>query len=669
MFDKILIANRGEIAVRIIRTCKRLGMATVAVCSEVDVRARHVLEADEAVVLGEARSSESYLVKEKVLAAALDKGCQAIHPGYGFLSENPDFARLVSQAGLVFVGPPPSAIATLGDKIASKQLARQVGIPTAAGDLDAINDVAEARKRAQALGYPVLLKPAAGGGGKGMRIINEPGGLEAAFAAARQETRKAFGDDTLFMERYILRPRHVEIQILADHHGHVLHLGERECSVQRRYQKIIEESPSVAVNDALRAKMGKMACDLARAAGYTNAGTVEFMLDADGSVYFLEINTRLQVEHPVTEWVTGLDLVELQLRIAAGHPLGFSQEDVSFQGWAIEARVCAEDPSHGFIPSTGMITRYAEPRGKDLRVDSGIQAGSIVSVHYDSLLAKVIAWGQTRSQAIETLTEALNGYHIEGPVTNVNYANQIINHPAFLRGELSTDFIEEHLADASKLPAPAEQHLHVMALTATIIFHARQNLVRDSLRPMASCVGSFCKIKDKHRYRVQADADVFDLSLLAEGTPNTWSITVDGKPYQVITPELEFFRRRIRLQINGVFHRMQLEFQENFIQAAYRGIVRTFQIYSPLEWQLAKFMPRPKAKTADNTLACPMPGLIVGVRVKAGERVYRGQELVTIESMKLESGVSSPCDCEVAAVHVTTGQAVETGDLLVEFKQ
>jgi propionyl-CoA carboxylase alpha chain len=531
-----------------------------------------------------------------------------------------------------------------------------------------LSGLEEAAAIAEQIGYPVLLKPAAGGGGKGMRIVLRKEDLPAAFSACQEETRKSFGDPQLFIERYIANPRHIEIQILADRYGNVIHLGERECSIQRRYQKIIEETPSPAVDPAMRQEMGTMACNLAREAGYSNAGTVEFILDEDRNMYFLEMNTRLQVEHPVTERVTQLDLVELQLKIAYGDVLPLRQEDVSFHGSSIEARICAEDPARNFMPATGMITRYAPPRGRNIRVDSGIDSGSVVSVYYDSLLSKVISWGQTREEARKTLINALNGYHIEGVVTNVDFVNLILNHPAFVNAALSTRFIETHFdADKSKISPPTDR-LDLMAIATTLIYHNRQKLIRDSLKPMAAHVGGTAKPRDWYDFMVKSESDIFELRLQGDPDLRSWTIWANGNQYQVKTPELEFYRRRIKLNINGQFRMFRLQFRGNFIWAAFCGITRVFEVYSPKEWELAQYMPTVQKRVLDNILECPMPGLIVDIRVQKGDRVYRGQEVVIVESMKMESGVASPCDGEVLDILVEKGQAVDTGNLLIRFK-
>ncbi|WP_373500317.1 acetyl-CoA carboxylase biotin carboxylase subunit [Desulfococcus sp.] len=668
MFDKILIANRGEITVRIIHTCRRLGIRSVAVYSDADSRSLHVQMADESVRIGTPPAQMSYLDADKILSAALATGCRAVHPGYGFLSENSAFAGRVADAGLVFIGPPADVIDTMGDKIASKALAVKAGVPIIPGHAEALTDEEEALAAADGIGYPVLLKPAAGGGGKGMRIVRRPEEMKAALAASRQETRKAFGDSRIFMERYIEGPRHVEIQILADIFGNVVHLGERECSIQRRYQKIIEESPSPAVSEALRQRMGRAACDLARKAGYVNAGTVEFVLDARGEFFFLEMNTRLQVEHPVTEMVTGLDLVDLQLRIARGQKLPFDQEGVTVSGWAMEARVCAEDPERGFIPSTGMITRYAEPRGNAVRVDSGVQTGSSIGVYYDSMLAKVICHGKDREEARVRLVEALNGYHIEGVVTNIDFANSILCHPEFARGNLTTGFIERYF-EGSQPAIPSDRRaFELAALTAALIYHVRTAAVRDSLRPMASRIGGRKAVVTAHRYTVRSGDEVLDLRLEGATSGRYWTIRVNENAYSVKTPEFEFYRRRLNLTIDGRLHRFRLRLEEFFIFVAFSGITRVFEIYTPREWALVKYMPKRAEHPADNVLLCPMPGLVVGVPVQPGERVFRGQTLVVLESMKMESDVASPVDGLIEEVCGTVGQAVEAGDVLIRFQ-
>ncbi len=668
MFDKILIANRGEIAVRIIHTCQRLSIGTVAVYSDADSRGLHRQLSDEAVHIGGPHAQESYLNAERIIAAALSTGCRAVHPGYGFLSENALFARSVTAAGLVFIGPPAEAIALMGDKIAAKEMAVKAGVPVIPGHAEVLKDENEALAVADAIGYPVLLKPAAGGGGKGMRIVREPHDMEAALGASRQEARKAFGDSRVFMERYIEQPRHVEIQILADSHGGVVHLGERECSTQRRYQKIIEESPSPAVSTELRRLMGQAACDLTRKAGYVNAGTVEFVVDAQGGFFFLEMNTRLQVEHPVTERVTGLDLVELQLRIAGGEPLPFDQAGVVFNGWAMEARICAEDPARGFIPSTGMITRYAEPRGSAIRVDSGVKTGSKIGVYYDSLLAKVICHGHDREAARTGLVEALNGYHIEGVVTSIDFVNSVLCHPEFAKGNLTTGFIEQHFEGSRQLCPPEERPLQLAALAATLIYHVRTVAVRESLRPMVSRIGCRGETGDAHPYTARSAKEVFEVLLEGTSLGQLWNVVVNGNTYAVVAPEFEFYRRRLKLVIDGRVHRFRLRIEHAFIFVAFSGITRVFEVYTPKEWGLMKYMPARTERPAGNVLSCPMPGLVVEVLAKKGERVFRGQNLVVLESMKMESGVASPLDGVIAEVRAAVGQTVEVGEVLIRFE-
>ncbi len=668
MFKKVLIANRGEIAVRIIKTCRKLGIGTVAVFSEIDSRALHVQEADEAVFLGPPPSEQSYLLKEKIIAAAQELGCQAIHPGYGFLSENAGFAEMVAEAGLVFIGPSAQVIAMLGDKIASKNLAIKAGVPVVPGHNQPVSDPEEVRAIAAGIGYPVLLKPAAGGGGRGMRIAHGPEELASALKSGQEETRKAFGDNKIFLERFVEQPRHIEIQIMADQHGNVIYLGERECSIQRRYQKVIEEAPSLALTPEMRRKIGEMACSLAREAGYSNAGTVEFILDPAGDFYFLEMNTRLQVEHPVTELVTGLDLVELQLQVANDQKLPFRQEDIVLNGWAIEARICAEEPDRNFLPSTGLVTRYAEPRGTNIRMDSGIMAGSRVSVYYDSMLTKAVSWGQDREEARKILVGALNKFHLEGVITNADFANAILNHPAFIEGRLSTNFIDEHFEQGVMKIEPPMDKLELMVIACTLVYHNRQSLVRESLKPMAARVGPDHRPHVWHRYVVKGERNTFTIRLLGHIDSHRWETYVNDNYYEVVTPDFEFYRRRLKLTINGRKEYFRLQYRENFFWAAFCGINRIFEVYSPREWELAQYMPKERKSALDNVLISPMPGLAVDIRVKQGDRVFRGQDIVVIESMKMESGVASPCDGEVDEVRVEIGQAVESGDVLITFK-
>ncbi|MDR3555164.1 MAG: acetyl-CoA carboxylase biotin carboxylase subunit [Syntrophobacteraceae bacterium] len=668
MFDKILIANRGEIAVRIIRTCNRLGIGAVAVYSEADSRSLHRLVADEAIFIGGAPARQSYLDMDRIVSAALAANCRAVHPGYGFLSENSRFAEMVTSAGLAFIGPPAGVIAAMGDKIASKELAIKAGVPVIPGHVSALSDLEEALGAAQSVGYPVLLKPAAGGGGKGMRIVFAPQEMEAALAACRQETLKAFGDSRIFIERYIEQPRHVEIQVLADTLGNVIHLGERECSIQRRYQKIIEESPSTAISEDIRQSMGQAACELARKAGYVNAGTVEFVLDPKGRFYFLEMNTRLQVEHPVTEKVTGLDLVELQLKIAAGEPIPFGQEEVVPNGWAMEARICAEDPSRGFMPSTGMITRYAEPHAGGLRVDSGVTTGSWIGVYYDSMLAKVISHGKNREEARIGLIEALNGYHIEGVVTNIDFVNSVLCHPEFAAGNLSTGFIEQHFDGGTPKQLPDPRNVEMGALAAALVYHMQTVAIRESLRPMVSLIGGRREDGGAHNYIVRTGEHLFEVLLEKTQEVRRWTIHVNGRAYDVVMPQFEFYRRRLRLTIDGQVHRFRLKSDQSFVFVAFSGITSVFEVYMPKEWALLKYMPAKVEKPSENALVCPMPGLVVDVLAAKGDRVFRGQNLVVLESMKMESGVASPKDGIIEEVRAVAGQAVETGDILMRFK-
>ena len=486
MFGKVLIANRGEIALRVIRACNELGVKTVAVYSDADVRAPHVREADEAVLIGPPPSAESYLRGERIIEAAKATGADAIHPGYGFLSEREWFARAVRDAGIAWIGPPAEAIAAMGSKTAARTLAVANGVPVVPGTTEPIADAREAAKIAKRFGYPILLKAAAGGGGKGMRVVNEPNGLESAFAAAQREAKAAFGDDAIYLEKFIVKPRHVEIQVLADAHGTVLSLGERECSVQRRHQKMIEEAPSVAVDGALRRRMGETAVRAARSAGYVNAGTCEFLLDQSGEFYFLEMNTRLQVEHPVTELVTGIDLVQWQLRIAAGERLPFRQEEIIPRGWAIECRITSEDASNNFLPSTGRIEHLHLPSGPGVRWDGGIESGSEVGLFYDPMLAKLIVWGADREQAITRMRRALVDLIIMGIETSRDFHVRVMDDEEFRHGAIDIQWLERRLATILDRAAPGES-TRVAAIAGALLAE-RERLTR-SVKPAAGSAG------------------------------------------------------------------------------------------------------------------------------------------------------------------------------------
>ena len=474
MFSKVLIANRGEIAVRVMRACHELGVRTVAVYSEADARSPHVREADEAVEIGPAPSSESYLRIDRIIDAARSTGAQAIHPGYGFLSERETFARAVRDAGLTWIGPPAEAIAAMGSKTAARTLAVAAGVPVVPGTTESIGDAAEAAGLAEKFGYPVLLKAAAGGGGKGMRVVSNAGEMAGALDAARREAKSAFGDDAVYLEKFIAAPRHVEIQILADAHGTTVSLGERECSVQRRHQKMIEESPSVAVDAQLRKEMGETAVRAARAAGYVNAGTCEFLLDASGRFYFLEMNTRLQVEHPVTELVTGIDLVQWQLRIASGERLPFRQEDISPRGWAIECRITSEDALNGFLPSTGKITHLHLPAGPGVRWDGGIEPGSEIGLYYDPMLAKLIVWGPDREQAVRRMRRALVDLTILGVETSRDFHVRVMDDPEFQRGDIDIQWLERRLPSLLERRA-SDDSLRVAAIAAALLAERSRN--------------------------------------------------------------------------------------------------------------------------------------------------------------------------------------------------
>jgi acetyl-CoA carboxylase biotin carboxylase subunit len=492
MFKKILIANRGEIAVRVIRACRDLGIKSVAVFSQIDRASLHVRLADEAYPIGPAQSAQSYLVASKIIEAAKKSGADAIHPGYGFLAENAEFAVACANAGIIFIGPTPKAIRMMGDKMAARKLMKKAGVPIVPGTEDPIEDEIGVIKIAEWIGYPILIKASAGGGGKGMRVVQDQSEIKSAVRASRSEAKSAFGDDRIYIEKYLPNPRHIEIQIIADSHGNYVYLGERECSIQRRHQKVIEESPSPLVDNDMRAKMGEAAISAARAGGYVNAGTIEFLVDNQRNYYFLEVNTRLQVEHPVTELVTGIDLVAEQISIAAGEKLSFTQNDITIQGHAIECRIYAEDPASNFMPSTGLIYLYQEPGGPGVRVDSGVYEGTEISVYYDPMIAKLLTFGKDRPQAISRMLRALDEYRIAGVTTNIDFHKTILRHPEFARGHLSTRFIESYY---DPIEGGSEAVLQAIALATALSEHKSRLRMNSS----ASTTPQFSKWKTSGR--------------------------------------------------------------------------------------------------------------------------------------------------------------------------
>jgi propionyl-CoA carboxylase alpha chain len=660
LFDKILIANRGEIACRVIRTCRRMGIKTVAVYSEADVEAPHVQMADEAVCVGPPPSARSYLAIDRIVEAAREAGAQAVHPGYGFLAENPEFAAALAAAGIVFIGPPVEAIALMGDKIAAKRLAEQAGVSTIPGHLDAINDPEHAARVAAMIGYPVMIKAAAGGGGKGMRVALDERDLADGLARAQSEARSSFGDARVFLEKFVREPRHVEIQILADRQGKVVSLGERECSVQRRHQKVIEEAPSPLLDDATRAAMGEQAKALARAVNYQSAGTVEFIADPERNFFFLEMNTRLQVEHPVTELITGLDLVEQMIRIAAGEPLSFAQEEVRREGWAVEARVYAEDPARGFLPSTGRLIHYIEPEGPGIRVDSGVVEGSEIPVFYDPLIAKVCAHGADRAEAIARLGDALDGFVIRGgPSHNIAFLTAIMNHRRFKAGALSTDFIAAEFGDRFEGLTPSNSTRAALAAVAVglrRIEMARAAQISGRLPNWTPRVPDAWVVRlGSENVAVRTEPAGDELAVEVEGT--RLKMAVDWQPGQLLA-RVRFGRRAATVQVDPCPEGYRLSHGGVQLQA----LVRTREAA-----EYAARIPEKAPPDTSKFLISPMPGLIVSIAVGRGDPVKAGQELLILEAMKMENVLRAERDAVIEEVRVQPGASVAADEVLIAF--
>ncbi|MEE9210387.1 MAG: acetyl/propionyl/methylcrotonyl-CoA carboxylase subunit alpha, partial [Kiloniellales bacterium] len=622
MFDKILIANRGEIACRVIRSAQRLGVKTVAVFSEADAGALHVELADEAVAIGPAPAAESYLAIDKIVAACNETGAQAVHPGFGFLAENPAFVAALEAAGVVFIGPGRRAIKAMGDKIESKRLAAAAGVSVVPGHLELIADADEAARISAGIGYPVMIKASAGGGGKGMRIARDDGEARAGFTSARNEARTAFGDERIFIEKYIEDPRHIEIQVLADGHGKVIHLGERECSIQRRHQKVIEEAPSPLIDAETRARMGAQAVALAEAVDYRSAGTVEFIADQNKDFYFLEMNTRIQVEHPVTEMVTGLDLVEWMIRIAAGEPLSLNQDDVALTGWALECRVNAEDPLRGFMPSTGRLVRYRGPEpGPRLRIDSGVTEGSEITMFYDPMIAKVVTHGETRDAAVRAMQEALDGFAIRGIRHNMNFLAAVMANDRFRDGRLTTGFIAEEFPDGfQEAAAPAAAREAMIAVAALV-----------QRRSAARALGAHQGLDD-WVVRIDGEAHRVALEPVAGGTRVTGAVA-DCVVESDWRPGMALFRSRI----DGRPVTVQVDRRGPGFQLTHGGVEVEALVLRPRVAELAARMPAKQAPELSRTLLSPMPGLLVKLAVAAGQEVKAGEVLAVVEAMKMEN--------------------------------
>ncbi|TXS40529.1 acetyl/propionyl/methylcrotonyl-CoA carboxylase subunit alpha [Streptomyces sp. uw30] len=636
MFDTVLVANRGEIAVRVIRTLRSLGVRSVAVFSDADADARHVREADTAVRIGPAPASDSYLSVERLLEAAARTGAQAVHPGYGFLAENAAFARACADAGLVFIGPPAEAISLMGDKIRAKETVKAAGVPVVPGSSGSGLTDAELADAAREIGMPVLLKPSAGGGGKGMRLVRDEAQLADEIAAARREARASFGDDTLLVERWVDRPRHIEIQVLADGHGNVVHLGERECSLQRRHQKIIEEAPSVLLDEATRAGMGEAAVQAARSCGYRGAGTVEFIVPGGdpSSYYFMEMNTRLQVEHPVTELITGLDLVEWQLRVAAGEPFAFGQDDIRLTGHAIEARICAEDPARGFLPSGGTVLSLREPQGDGIRTDSGLSEGTEVGSLYDPMLSKVIAYGPDRATALRKLRAALAETVTLGVQTNAGFLRRLLAHPAVMAGELDTGLVERVVDDLVATDVPDE------------VYEAAAAVRLQALRPKGD-----------------GWTDPFSV-------PSGWRLGGTPKPVGFplrVQDPVEYAPRgsatvtddRVSVTLDGVRHTFHLATLPDGSWLGRDGDAWHVRDHDPVAASLTR-----AGHAGADSLTAPMPGTVTVVKVAVGDEVSAGQSLLVVEAMKMEHVISAPHAGTVAELDVTPGTTVAMDQVL-----
>jgi propionyl-CoA carboxylase alpha chain len=665
MITKILIANRGEIACRVIKTAKKLGIATVAVYSDADANALHVKMADEAVHIGPSPSNQSYIVIEKILDAIKQTGADAVHPGYGFLSENAAFAEALDKAGVIFIGPPVGAIQAMGDKITSKKLAAKAGVSTVPGHMGLIADADEAVKIAGEIGYPVMIKASAGGGGKGMRIAWNEAEAREGFQSSKNEAMNSFGDDRIFIEKFVTEPRHIEIQVLGDKHGTVLYLGERECSIQRRNQKVIEEAPSPFLDEATRKAMGEQAVALAKAVGYFSAGTVEFIVDGNRNFYFLEMNTRLQVEHPVTELITGLDLVEQMIRVAAGEELAFAQDDVVLNGWAVESRLYAEDPYRNFLPSIGRLTRYRPPRegvaasGTLVRNDTGVFEGGEISMYYDPMVAKLCTWGPDRLTAIDAMSAALDGFEVEGIGHNLPFLSSVMQHPRFRSGKITTAFIAEEFPDGFSGVEPTAADAKVLAAIAALVHQKRERRASQ----ISGTMGNHAR-KIGAEWVVMLGRKIFPLVVADEAT----AVMFEEGDVFPISGEWNPGETLAKFMIGGQAVNIKIELKGSAIRLRWRGMDMTAYVRSNRVAQLAALMPEKLPPDTSKMLLCPMPGVVTGIAVSEGETVEAGQPLATVEAMKMENILKAERKGVVKKLVATAGQSLAVDELIMEFE-
>jgi propionyl-CoA carboxylase alpha chain len=667
MFKKILIANRGEIACRVIKTAQKLGIATVAVYSDADREALHVKMADEAVHIGPPPSNQSYIVIGKILDAVKATGADAVHPGYGFLSENANFAEALKAEGVAFIGPPPVAIEAMGDKITSKKIAASAGVSTVPGHMDLIADADEAVKIAGEIGYPVMIKASAGGGGKGMRIAWNDGEAREGFQSSKNEAKSSFGDDRIFIEKFVTQPRHIEIQVLGDQHGNLIYLGERECSIQRRNQKVIEEAPSPFLDATTRKAMGEQAVALAKAVGYFSAGTVEFIVDADKKFYFLEMNTRLQVEHPVTELITGIDLVEEMIRVAAGETLRLTQVDVKLNGWAIESRLYAEDPYRNFLPSIGRLSRYRPPaegtreNGIVVRNDTGVFEGGEISMYYDPMIAKLCTWAPDRLAAIDAMGKALDDFEVEGIGHNLPFLSAVMDHPRFREGRLTTAFIAEEYADGFTGVEPSSDDARKLAAIAALI----------NLRAQKRSV-LISGAMDNHRRIIGSDwvatlaGDSFAITIRDEGGKTIVSFG-DGPSISVASDWLPG-HSHAQFTVDNETIGVKTAPAATGMRLRWRGMDVLAYVRTPRVAELALLMPEKLPPDTSKMLLCPMPGVITAVTVKAGDQVEAGQALATVEAMKMENVLRAERRGIVARIAAEAGASLAVDELIMEFE-